>query len=283
MQELGILDISQSLKSSIQSTRFQKKTQKSPLLNPLPPRRSSRLQNVTPISHVEVGRVKAKNTVENGKDLVRQGKRPEVYTEEHDKLLGTCEMSWELFKDGYDENGSRIYDPVKGKTVHQCRQKTLGHRTHCSKCKIVQGQFCGDCLCMRYGEHVLEAKKNPDWICPVCRGICNCDLCRIKKGRVPTGPLYRKVSHLRFKSVAHYLIQTRRSVPNSEEQVADHPTLAKRSLAFADDDDTSQLEKSEYCSLNSNIIMGSGLKLRFKHMAKTPKSTPRRKTKPLVS
>lgn len=31
-----------------------------------------------------------------------------------------------------------------------CRQKTLGHRTNCSKCNIVQGQFCGDCLYMRY-------------------------------------------------------------------------------------------------------------------------------------
>lgn len=30
------------------------------------------------------------------------------------------------------------------------RQKTLGHRTHCSECNMVQGQFCGDCLYMRY-------------------------------------------------------------------------------------------------------------------------------------
>lgn len=29
------------------------------------------------------------------------------------------------------------------------RQKTLGHRTHCSECEMVQGQFCGDCLFMR--------------------------------------------------------------------------------------------------------------------------------------
>ena len=30
------------------------------------------------------------------------------------------------------------------------RQKTLGHCTHCSECNKVQGQFCGDCLYMRY-------------------------------------------------------------------------------------------------------------------------------------
>lgn len=47
-------------------------------------------------------------------------------------------------------------------------------------------------LC-RYGEHVLESNENPNWICPVCRGICNCSLCRTAKGWPPTGPLYKKV------------------------------------------------------------------------------------------
>lgn len=45
----------------------------------------------------------------------------------------------------------------------------------------------------RYGEHVLEANQDPNWICPVCRGICNCSLCRQAKGWAPTGSLYRKV------------------------------------------------------------------------------------------
>lgn len=43
-----------------------------------------------------------------------------------------------LFVDGYDQNGKRMYDPVKGKTCHQCRQKTLGKHTHCSKCHRLQ-------------------------------------------------------------------------------------------------------------------------------------------------
>lgn len=57
--------------------------------------------------------------------------------------------------------------------------------TSCSLCYFTR---------CRYGEHVLEANKNPNWICPVCRGICNCSLCRQAKGWAPTGALYRKVT-----------------------------------------------------------------------------------------
>lgn len=53
--------------------------------------------------------------------LREEGSRPEVYTEEHEKVLGNTEMSWTLFVDGYGKDGKRIYDPVKGKTCHQCR------------------------------------------------------------------------------------------------------------------------------------------------------------------
>ena len=37
--------------------------------------------------------------------------------------------------DGYDAVGERVYDRVNGKTCHQCRQKTIGKRTHCSHCE----------------------------------------------------------------------------------------------------------------------------------------------------
>jgi hypothetical protein len=47
----------------------------------------------------------------------------------------------------------------------------------------------------RYGENVLEAMKNKNWVCPVCRKICNCSFCRIKRGWTPTGALYKKVRH----------------------------------------------------------------------------------------
>lgn len=47
--------------------------------------------------------------------------QPEVYTEEHERLLGNCLQEWELFKDGFREDGTRIYDSERGKTCHQCR------------------------------------------------------------------------------------------------------------------------------------------------------------------
>jgi len=48
------------------------------------------------------------------------GFRPEIYTEEDEKLLGTAKNEWRLFVDGYVD-GTRVYDPVRGKTCHQCR------------------------------------------------------------------------------------------------------------------------------------------------------------------
>ncbi|KAJ0981757.1 hypothetical protein J5N97_010012 [Dioscorea zingiberensis] len=226
MHSLGIVDLSLKLNSSCARTARKKATfpgnsgssskQRSDkaALSPAP-RRSNRLQNLATVSYAEYPRKKVGNPEQNRLICIEEGSKEELYTDEHEKLLGSCEMSWTLFVDGYDQHGRRIYDQIKGETCHQCRQKTLGHHTHCSMCNLVQGQFCGDCLYMRYGENVLEVSKNPDWICPVCRGICNCSLCRKKKGWAPTGSLYKKVSYLGFKSVAHYLIQTRRSNTNS--------------------------------------------------------------------
>ncbi|KAG2308157.1 hypothetical protein Bca52824_027905 [Brassica carinata] len=198
MQNLGILNLARKLQSE---TRPGKRSYGNSNLAPrstpptAPSRRSSRLENSTPVTYNEGVTVNVKGKKTKGDSLlICEGPRVEVYTEEHEKLLGNTERSWTCFVDGYAKDGKRIYDPFKGKTCHQCRQKTLGHRTRCSECDMVQGQFCGDCLFMRYGEHVLEALENPDWVCPVCRGICNCSLCRNHKGWVPTGPIYRRRS-----------------------------------------------------------------------------------------
>ncbi|TKY70528.1 Cell division cycle-associated 7 protein [Spatholobus suberectus] len=246
MGKLGIFDLSLTLKlnkshpptsRSYSSHNHNHKPKTPPSLNPV--RRSSRLQNVTPVSYSEVPLKKAEFK-ENGRVVIEAGSKPEVYTEEHEKLLGNTQKPWTLFVDGCGKDGKRIYDPVRGKTCHQCRQKTLGYRTRCSQCNLVQGQFCGDCLYMRYGEHVLEALQNPTWLCPVCRGICNCSLCRQAKGWAPTGPLYKKISALGYKSVAHYLIQTRRSEIDVEKNAdASNPVSAKRSLPFSDVDNKS--------------------------------------------
>ncbi|KAH1087830.1 hypothetical protein GYH30_019080 [Glycine max] len=69
--------------------------------------------------------------------VIPEGTNPEVYTEEQDKLLGDCESTWELYVDGYDEDGNRIYDPIKGEACHQCR----------------------------YGENVVEVHHNTKWTC----------------------------------------------------------------------------------------------------------------------
>ncbi|CAN4082841.1 unnamed protein product [Withania somnifera] len=253
MQKLGIFDMSLKLKP-IRTPTIRKTPQRlSPLQPSGPARRSSRLQNATPIRYSEVSEID--NSLDGEHHLLREeGSKPEIYTEEHEKLLGTTDLSWTFFVDGYGNDGKRIYDPVRGKTCHQCRQKTLGHRTHCSKCQMVQGQFCGDCLYMRYGEHVLEANKNPNWICPVCRGICNCSLCRQAKGWAPTGALYRKIARLGYKSVAHYLIQTHRATVNTENNSAS--LSAKRSLPFSDIDGTAKDEgPCDYNSGSKGLVM----------------------------
>lgn len=67
-----------------------------------------------------------------GVDFLREeGSKPELYTEEHEKLLGSTEMSWTLFVDGYGKDGKRIYDPVRGKTCHQCRSAALSSQPFC--------------------------------------------------------------------------------------------------------------------------------------------------------
>lgn len=82
-----------------------------------------RLKSGTPVSYseVEIGK-KNKVALYDDEDLVFEvGSRPEIYTEEHEKLLGSTEKSWTLFVDGCGRDGKRIYDQFKGKTCHQCR------------------------------------------------------------------------------------------------------------------------------------------------------------------
>ncbi|KAK3791134.1 hypothetical protein RRG08_010534 [Elysia crispata] len=99
------------------------------------------------------------------------------------------------------------YDSVQGTTCHQCRQKTDDMKTICrsSDCQGVRGQFCGPCLRNRYGEDAKVALKDPDWICPPCRGICNCSFCLKKKGRCCTGILIHAAREHGFSDVSSYL------------------------------------------------------------------------------
>ncbi|PSC73301.1 ubiquitin-ligase zinc ion binding [Micractinium conductrix] len=138
--------------------------------------------------------------------LMRENMREEVYGVAHLDALGSHKQEWELFVDGYDAKGERIYDKVNGQTCHQCRQKTMGKRTCCAGCQSLTGVLCGDCLFMRYGENVDEATADPDWRCPLCRDLCNCSFHRSKRGWAPTGTLYRRAIAEGYTSVSHYLV-----------------------------------------------------------------------------
>ncbi|XP_036827458.1 cell division cycle-associated 7-like protein isoform X2 [Oncorhynchus mykiss] len=101
----------------------------------------------------------------------------------------------------------KILDKDHGSTCHQCRQKTLDTKTVCRSgvCIGGKGQFCGPCLRNRYGEDVHTALLDPDWECPLCRGICNCSLCRRREGRCATGQLVHLAQHKGHSNVQDYL------------------------------------------------------------------------------
>jgi len=105
--------------------------------------------------------------------------------------------------------GGRIYDSVNGVTCHQCRQKTIDEKTTCNDENVFAApgkhHFCKVCLKNRYGEELEEVNKSHNWICPYCRGICNCSFCRASKGKTPTGILFPEAKSRGFDSVAHYL------------------------------------------------------------------------------
>ncbi|NXX88729.1 CDA7L protein, partial [Centropus bengalensis] len=101
----------------------------------------------------------------------------------------------------------KIYDKVLGSTCHQCRQKTIDTKTICRNqgCGGVRGQFCGPCLRNRYGEDVKSALLDPAWICPPCRGVCNCSYCRRQDGRCATGMLIHLAKFYGYNNVKEYL------------------------------------------------------------------------------
>eukprot|EP00892_Ulva_mutabilis_P010435 jgi/Ulvmu1/7764/UM039_0072.1 len=151
---------------------------------------------------------RAKKALFSGK--FNEACREESYSAEHVQALGVATEQWVLFKDGYcAHTGKRIYDKVDGVTCHQCRQKTLGARTSCSRCHTLFGQLCGDCLFMRYGENVTEANAAEEWICPCCRDLCNCSAHRSRRGWAPTGTMYRAALAEGYLSVAHCLVLNR--------------------------------------------------------------------------
>ncbi|XP_061884805.1 cell division cycle-associated 7-like protein isoform X1 [Entelurus aequoreus] len=101
----------------------------------------------------------------------------------------------------------KIWDKETGSSCHQCRQKTLDTKTVCRSgfCSAGKGQFCGPCLKNRYGEDVRTVLLDPTWSCPLCRGVCNCSLCRKKEGRCATGILVGLARYNGHDNVHEYL------------------------------------------------------------------------------
>ncbi|KFQ54437.1 Cell division cycle-associated 7-like, partial [Nestor notabilis] len=110
----------------------------------------------------------------------------------------------------------KIYDKVLGSTCHQCRQKTTDTKTICRNhsCGGVRGQFCGPCLRNRYGEDVKSALLDPAWICPPCRGVCNCSYCRRRDGRCATGMLIHLAKFYGYNNVKEYLESLQKQLAN---------------------------------------------------------------------
>ncbi|KAL3637817.1 hypothetical protein CASFOL_018265 [Castilleja foliolosa] len=107
--------------------------------------------------------------------------------------------------------GRRIYDPVNGKTCHQCRhQKTMDIVAACTilkNNKICTIMYCHKCLLNRYGEKADEVSALEEWTCPKCRGICNCSICMKRKGHQPTGMLINTAKKTGFSSVSEMLLK----------------------------------------------------------------------------
>ncbi len=116
-------------------------------------------------------------------------------------------LSRHSFKSLVRRSTDKVYDKVRGTTCHQCRQKTIDVKTFChnQNCNGVRGQFCGPCLKNRYGEEIRDVLLDTKWVCPPCRGICNCSFCLPKKGRPPTGIMIHTARDAGCNSVLEFL------------------------------------------------------------------------------
>ncbi|XP_028674133.1 cell division cycle-associated 7-like protein [Erpetoichthys calabaricus] len=113
----------------------------------------------------------------------------------------------------------KLYDKINGSTCHQCRQKTIDTKTVCRNpdCWGVRGQFCGPCLRNRYGEDVRAALLDALWVCPPCRGICNCSFCRKRDGRCATGILIHMAKFYGYNNVKEYLESLQKQLSGGHE------------------------------------------------------------------
>lgn len=127
-------------------------------------------------------------------------------TQEH-IIIPVDEVTEEMLENIAQHSVGKTYDTAHGTSCHQCRQKTLDTKSCCrsKECIGVRGQFCGPCLQNRYGESVRDALLDPEWSCPVCRGFCNCSICRNRNGKCATGILIGVARDRGFTNVKDFL------------------------------------------------------------------------------
>ncbi|XP_057784057.1 uncharacterized protein LOC131001586 isoform X4 [Salvia miltiorrhiza] len=108
--------------------------------------------------------------------------------------------------------GSPVSESGDGVNCHQCRRKTRDITAACKnhrKNKPCLVKICSKCLLNRYGEKVEEVASVEEWICPKCRGICNCSVCMKRRGHQPTGVLINTAKATGYSSVSEMLISER--------------------------------------------------------------------------
>lgn len=135
-------------------------------------------------------------------------KRPcrRSFTQDH-VIIDVKDVTEDMLADIAVHSVGKTYNAVSGTSCHQCRQKTMDTKSCCrnGECIGVRGQFCGPCLQNRYGESVRDALLDPEWSCPVCRGFCNCSICRNRAGKAATGILIGLARFHGFSNVKDYL------------------------------------------------------------------------------
>uniref|UniRef100_A0A8C4HK97 Cell division cycle associated 7 like n=1 Tax=Dicentrarchus labrax TaxID=13489 RepID=A0A8C4HK97_DICLA len=175
-----------------------------------PPENFAVEEKSEPLTHRSPRTVDLKRLVEVDEDHVGDGRRKRKSHSSKRSQYNVRSVD-EITKEDLDNiayrSKDKIWDKENGSSCHQCRQKTLDTKTVCRSgfCVGAKGQFCGPCLKNRYGEDVRIVLLDPTWSCPICRGMCNCSLCRKKEGRCATGILVGLARYNGHDNVHEYL------------------------------------------------------------------------------
>ncbi|KAM6900071.1 cell division cycle-associated 7-like protein [Xenentodon cancila] len=174
-----------------------------------PPENFAVEEKSEPVKHTRARTIDVRRLVEVGLHASEKKKKRKSYTSRRSQYVvrSVDEITEEDLDNVAYRSKDKIWDKETGSSCHQCRQKTLDTKTVCRSgfCVGVKGQFCGPCLKNRYGEDVRTVLLDPTWSCPLCRGMCNCSLCRKKEGRCATGILVGLARYNGHNNVHEYL------------------------------------------------------------------------------